>query len=72
MATELLKKAFSEAAEKLPDFEQDALADWVLKMIAADAEWDAPLSEDKLGRLADRALDAYKRGDVELLDPKKL
>jgi hypothetical protein len=74
MATELLKRAFAEAAEKLPDYEQDALAEWLLKAIAADAEWDELLakSEDKLARLADRALEAYKRGDVEPLDHKKL
>lgn len=74
MATELLKRAFAEVEEKLPEFEQDALAESLLAMIATDAGWDDLLSksEDKLERLADRALEAYKRGDIELLDPKKL
>jgi hypothetical protein len=74
MATELFKRAFAEAAEKLPEFEQDALAEWLLATIAADAQWDELLSksEDKLGRLADRALEAYQRGDVELFDHQKL
>ena len=64
----------SEVEEKLPEFEQDALAESLLAMIATDAGWDDLLSksEDKLERLADRALEAYKRGDIELLDPKKL
>ncbi len=74
MATELLKRAFAEVAEKLPDFEQDALAESLLAAIEADAQWEATLSSsrDKLERLADRALKAYQAGDTELLDPKKL
>ena len=74
MATELLRRAFAEAGEKLPDYEQDAIAEWLLAAIAADAEWDTVLaaSPDKLERLADRALKAYQAGDVETLDPSKL
>ncbi len=76
MATELLKRAFAEAEDKLPDFEQDILAEWLLAAIKSDAQWDtllsSPQDKDKLERLADRALKAYKAGDVEPLDPNKL
>jgi len=75
MATELLKRAFAEAAEKLPEYEQDAIAQSLLAAIAADARWDDILSdpaETKAERLADRALQAYQAGYVELLDHKKL
>lgn len=74
MATKLLKRAFAEAAQKLPEFEQDAIAQALLSAIEADAKWDELLSktENTLERLADRALKAYQTGDVELLDPKKL
>lgn len=66
MATELLKQAFEELA-KLPDFEQDALAEAMLALVAADAGWDDLLakSQDKLARLADRALQAEDR-DLKL------
>jgi hypothetical protein len=72
MATELLKRAFEQVA-KLPDFEQDALAEKLLALAAADAGWDDLLvnSQDQLARLADRALQA-KRSDIEPLDPDKL
>ncbi len=74
MATELLKKAFAEVGEKLPEFEQDALAEWLLELIAMDSGWDQVFSDPKKKHddLADGALDAYRRGDVEDLDPDKL
>jgi hypothetical protein len=72
MATELLKRAFEELA-KLPEFEQDALAETLLALVSSDAGWDDLLakSQDKLARLADRALQAEDR-DLEPLDPDKL
>jgi hypothetical protein len=70
MATELLKRAFEEVA-KLPEFEQDALANALLALVSGDAGWDDLLAktQDKLARLADRAL---KESDPEPLDPDKL
>jgi len=72
MVTELLKQAFDELA-KLPDFEQDALAEMLLSAVSADKHWDAVLAhtQDKLARLADRALEVEER-DLEPLDPDKL
>jgi hypothetical protein len=74
MATELLRKAFERASEKLPDSEQDALAEWLLNFINADGEWDKVLadSQDQLERMADEALKAYQAGETEILDPSKL
>ncbi|MBV8361440.1 MAG: hypothetical protein JO189_26415 [Deltaproteobacteria bacterium] len=62
------------ASEKLPDFEQDALADWLLKMIQSDDEWDKVLSDsqDQLERMADEALRAYQASDTDILDLTKL
>jgi hypothetical protein len=72
MGTELLNQAFEEAA-KLPEFEQNALATAILAAIRADKKWNEALlhSEDKLSRMADRALKADEC-DIELLDPDKL
>jgi hypothetical protein len=57
----------------LPDFEQDALAEMLLSAVSADKHWDAVLAhtQDKLARLADRALEVEER-DLEPLDPDKL
>ena len=55
--TELLEKAFAEAAN-LPEVEQDMLARALLEDFAAEEKWDEALanSQDKLAALADEAL----------------
>lgn len=73
--TELFKKAFQKASEELPDYEQDALAKWLLNAIENDErEWDAMFaaSANTLERLADRALAEYSEGRTEVLDLAKL
>jgi hypothetical protein len=59
--TNLLKKAFEEAA-KLPPAEQDDLAAELLEWIAAEERWDESLesSADVLESLADEALEEYR------------
>jgi hypothetical protein len=71
--TELLEKAFSEAA-KLPAPEQDALAGWILSELASEARWQQAFdgSEEVLDRLAGEALTEYRRGQTERLDPDTL
>jgi hypothetical protein len=71
--TELLQKAFSEAA-KLPAPEQDALAGWILSELASKVRWQQAFdrSQDALGRLADEALTEYRQGQTEILDPDTL
>jgi len=70
-----LAAAFKKIAEQLPEYEQDALADRLLKLIESDErDWDALFesSADQLEKLADRALAEHSAGRAEVLDPKKL
>jgi hypothetical protein len=71
--TKALKKAF-EAASRLPDADQDELAAAILEELEADERWEAAFarSQDALERLADEALDEYRAGRTEPLDPDAL
>jgi hypothetical protein len=73
--TELLAKVFKKVSEELPEYEQDAFAQWLLKLIEDDEhQWDAQFggSADKLEKLADKALTEYAEGRTEVLDITKL
>jgi hypothetical protein len=73
--TELLAKVFKKVTEELPEYEQDAFAEWLLKLIENDErQWDAQFaaSADKLEELADKALKEYTEGRTEVLDLTKL
>lgn len=67
--TELLEKAFAEAA-RLPEDEQDLLARTLLEDFAAEGKWEQTLanSSDTLASLADEALAEYEQGDTKPLD----
>lgn len=67
--TELLEKAFAEAA-KLPQDEQDRLAQMLLDDLAAEEKWDETFatSQDKLALLADEALIEYQSGRAKKLE----
>ena len=67
--TELLEKAFAEAA-KLPHEAQDMLAKMLLDDLAAEEKWDETFveSQDKLARLADEALAEYRSGKTKELE----
>ena len=71
--TRMLEKAFSEAA-KLPDVEQNALAQWVLSEIESDRSWNALFaeSEDILAHLASKAMEEEEHGKTTRLDIGKL
>ena len=58
MVTELLEKAFAEAA-KLPEGEQEALAAWILEELASEQRWEQAFagSIDLLAALADEAIE---------------
>ncbi len=60
--TELLEKAFAEAAN-LPEAAQDILARALLEDFAAEEKWDEALanSQDKLAALADEALTEFEK-----------
>lgn len=70
MTTELLEKAFAEAA-KLPEPAQDALATWVLEEMNAEKAWDESLakSQDVLSHLAEQALASHQRGETRPFNP---
>lgn len=67
--TELLEKAFAEAA-KLPQEAQDMLARMLLDDLAAEEKWDDAFakSQDKLALLADEALAEYRDSKTKALD----
>lgn len=71
--TKALKKAF-EAASRLPDADQDELAAAIIEELEADERWEAAFarSQNALERLADEALEEYRAGRTEPLDPDAL
>lgn len=71
--TKLLEKAFAEAA-KLPDDDQDALAQAVLTELASERRWDElfAASADVLSELAEEALAEHRTGRTRPLDPDTL
>ena len=71
--TKLLQDAFAKVSE-LPPAEQDVLASRLLAELAEDDEFDRAIaaSSDKLARLAQEALDEYRTGQTQELDPDDL
>ena len=71
--TKELTKAF-DAASRLPEPDQDRLADAILEELALTQRWEATLtaSRDALERLADEALAEHRAGGTEPLDPNTL
>ena len=71
--TRLLQKAFAEAA-KLPDDDQDALAQAVLAELASERRWDElfAASADLLSELAEEALAEHRAGRTKPLNPDTL
>lgn len=64
--TKLLNQAFEKASE-LPDELQDQLAQELLEEIEGESRWDSTLegSQDKLERLAKKALREYRAGKTK-------
>jgi len=71
--TNLLEQAFAQAS-KLPPQEQDAIADWLLKELESESQWDGSLAEsqDALSKLGSEALAEHRQADTQELDPDKL
>lgn len=71
--TKALREIF-EAASKLPDEAQDALAAIIAEELRSEQRWqsllDDPRSSDLLKDLADEALQEYRRGETRVLDPR--
>src|SRR5271156_6610725 len=75
VVSKLLAEAFKKVSEELPEYEQDALAEWLIQVIETDErEWDAlfAASPDILEKLADQALAEYSEGQTDVLDLAKL
>jgi hypothetical protein len=71
--TELLQKAFREAAKLSPE-DQDALASLLLAELESERRWEKKFarSEDALVKLADEALRDDDAGHTEDLIPEEL
>ncbi len=71
--TRLLDEALAKIS-KLSDWEQDAVAKWILEELASEQSWERLFanSEEKLASLADDALAEYHRSGTDELDPDKL
>ena len=71
--TQSLKRAFDEAS-RLPEAEQDSLAEWLLEELQSENCWSEQFarSADVLEKLAAEALREADEGHVEELDPDKL
>jgi len=59
--SKLLEKAFNEI-KKLPEFEQNVFARWILEELEAEKKWDKLFakSEEILEELAEEALKEYR------------
>ncbi|MEK7247158.1 MAG: hypothetical protein AAB092_01670 [Chloroflexota bacterium] len=67
-----LKEAI-EALSRLPEDEQEELAQVILLEIETADKWDASFarSQDLLKRMAEEAMEEYRAGETEPLDPDK-
>jgi hypothetical protein len=71
--TELLRKAFHEAAQ-LPDDQQDAIASLLLEELKSDRAWGHAFdrSQEALEELANDAVRDHKAEKTDRLDPSSL
>ncbi len=71
--TKRLEEAFAVAA-KLPEREQEALAEWVLEELSEEHQWMQAFgdSQDALSQLSDEAKAEHRTGKTRPLDPERL
>lgn len=71
--THLLAQAFAEAS-RLPQADQNILAQWLLEELASERRWSRLFAEsqDLLSQLADEAAEEFEQGRTKLLEPEKL
>ncbi len=67
--TKLLKEVLAKLSKFSPE-RQDELAAWLLAEMADEARWDKSFAEsqDALEKLADEALEEYRRGETRPLE----
>lgn len=70
--TDLLREAF-DAASRLPEEEQDAVAEWLLAELRWEERWKERFActQGALSALAREALDEQERGETEDLAPTR-
>ena len=71
--TELLEIAIAKV-KNLPDNEQNAIAAIIFEELEDETKWDTSFanSQDLLASLASEAMNEYKAGETEELDPEIL
>lgn len=71
--TKLLEKAISELA-KLPETQQESMAQWILEELEDEARWDRAFagSLPQLEKLGKKALADYHAGRTRELNPDEL
>lgn len=71
--TKLVEEAFSEVS-KLPEKEQNAIAQWLLEELASERRWDKSFhaSQRRLASLAKEAVSEHRSGLSKELDADKL
>ena len=72
--TNRLKEAFRIVVERLPEQEQDVLAEAIIAEVAGDAGWDKRFeqSQESLAAMADEALADARAGRTRRLDPSRI
>jgi hypothetical protein len=75
--TETLWKALARIRKEFPDYEQDALGNWLLDLVENEERlWEAALNspdgQRRLKSLVDKAMAEIEAGRTELLDFNKL
>jgi hypothetical protein len=71
--TELLERAIAKV-KGLPATEQDAIAAMILEELEDELQWDDAFahSQDALAKLASVAMQEYRSGKTQELDPETL
>lgn len=67
--TKLLKEVLAKLSKLSPE-RQDELAAWLLTEMEDEARWDKSFAEsqDALEKLADEALEEFRRGETQPLE----
>ena len=71
--TELLEKAIAELT-KLPESQQESMAQWILDELEDEARWDQAFAASlpQLEKLGKKALEDYHAGRTRDLNPDEL
>jgi hypothetical protein len=67
-------KEVIDAVSRLPETDQEELASAILQELQTEAKWQSALNDSQpaLSKLAEEALEEYRAGRTETLDPDRL